>query len=126
MAPGQLRKGSLAIDMSQRFARAQRVRRRAEFERVYETGARARGRFLTVLARPNGLQGMRLGIAATRKLGSAVRRNRAKRLVRDVFRRNEGTPGFDVVVIPRPELLDAEFTSLEADYRTTLRRALAR
>jgi len=112
--------------MSQRLARTQRVRRRAEFERVYESGARARGRFLTVLARPNGLEGMRLGIAATRKLGSAVRRNRAKRLVRAIFRRNKGTAGFDVVVIPKPELLDAEFTSLEADYRATLRRVLAR
>jgi len=113
--------------MSQAFVQAQRVRRRADFELVYETGARARGRFLTVLTRPNGLKGMRLGIAATRKLGSAVRRNRAKRLVRDIFRRNVCTAaGFDIVVIPRPELLDAEFTSLEADYRTTLRRALAR
>jgi len=112
--------------MSQGFARAERVRRRTEFERVYETGVRARGRFLTVLARPNGLKGMRLGIAATRKLGSAVRRNRAKRLVRAIFRRNKGTAGFDVVVIPRPELLDAEFATLESDYRTALRRVLAR
>jgi ribonuclease P protein component len=112
--------------MSQGLAPAERVRRRTEFERVYETGVRARGRFLTVLARPNGLKGMRLGIAATRKLGGAVRRNRAKRVVRAIFRRNKGAVGFDVVVIPRRELLDAEFTSLEADYRTTLKRALAR
>jgi ribonuclease P protein component len=117
--------GSLATEMSQRFARAQRVRRRAEFERVYETGVRARGHFLTVIARPNGLGLTRLGVAATRKLGGVVCRNRAKRLVRAIFRRNRGAAGFDVVVIPRPELLNAEFASLEADYRTALRRALA-
>ena len=118
-------KGSLVTEMSQRFARAQRVRRRGEFERVYETGVRARGRFLTVIARPNGLSLTRLGIAASRKLGGAVCRNRAKRLVREIFRRNKGVAGFDVVVIPRPELLEAEFASLEADYRTALKRALA-
>jgi RNase P protein component len=31
-------------------------------------------------------------------------------------------PGFDVVIVPRRELLDAEFSSLEADYRSALRR----
>ena len=60
----------------------------------------------------------RLGIAATRKLGGAVQRNRAKRLIREVFRRNKIAPGFDVVVIPKRELLDASLSALEADYRT--------
>ena len=48
----------------------------------------------------------RLGIAATKKLGGAVVRNRAKRLIREVFRRNKIAPGFDVVVVPKRELLD--------------------
>ena len=59
----------------------------------------------------------RLGIAATKKLGGAVQRNRAKRLIREVFRRNKIAPGFDVVVVPKRELLDASLTTLEADYR---------
>ena len=64
----------------------------------------------------------RLGIAATRKFGGAVQRNRAKRLIREVFRRNKIAPGFDVVVIPKRELLDASLSALEADYRTTIER----
>jgi ribonuclease P protein component len=71
---------------------------------------------------PNG----RLGIAATKKLGGAVERNRAKRLIREVFRRNKLAPGFDVVVVPKRELLDASLTALEADYRQTLERTLRR
>jgi ribonuclease P protein component len=67
----------------------------------------------------------RLGIAATRKLGGAVARNRAKRLIREVFRRNKLAPGFDVVVVPKRELLDASLNAVEADYRTTLARRLA-
>jgi ribonuclease P protein component len=66
----------------------------------------------------------RLGIAATRKLGGAVQRNRAKRLIREVFRRNKIAPGFDVVVIPKRNLLDASLSDLEADYRTLLERRL--
>lgn len=68
----------------------------------------------------------RLGIAATRKLGGSVERNRAKRLIREVFRRNKIADGFDVVVVPKRELLDATLTTLEADYRRLLARRVAR
>jgi ribonuclease P protein component len=106
------------------FGRNERIRRRADFERAYAEGERARGRFLTVVVRPTDLPVARLGIAASKKLGGAVRRNRAKRLLREVFRRNKPAPGYDIVVIPRPELLDAELSSLEADYRAALRRRI--
>ena len=68
----------------------------------------------------------RLGIAATKKLGGSVERNRAKRLIREVFRRNKIANGFDVVVIPKRELLDASLSTLEDDYRKLLTRRLAR
>ena len=71
---------------------------------------------------PNELGIARLGIAATRKLGGAVQRNRAKRLIREVFRRNKAASGIDVVVVPKRDLLDASLTVLEADYRTLLHR----
>ena len=66
----------------------------------------------------------RLGIAATKKLGGSVERNRAKRLIREVFRRNKIARGFDVVVIPKRDLLDANLTVLEADYRAIIERSL--
>jgi len=83
---------------------------------------RVHGRFATVFVLANNLGVGRLGIAATKKLGGSVQRNRAKRLIREVFRHNNIAPGFDVVVVPKREMLDATLTVLEADYRNSLER----
>ena len=77
-----------------------------------------------LLANEHGIG--RLGIAATRKFGGAVQRNRAKRLIREVFRRNKIAPGFDIVVIPKRELLDASQIALETEFRRILERSLRR
>ena len=112
--------------MSERFRRGEHIRRRADFQEVYDRGTRIHGRYSTLflLRRPSGLG--RLGIAATRKLGGAVERNRAKRLIREVFRRNKIAEGFDVVVIPKPGMLNTSLTVLEADYRAAIERQLGR
>jgi ribonuclease P protein component len=111
------------------FDKSRRLRRRTEFQRVFDDGLRIRGRFLTMLLAPNEARAARLGIVASRKLGDAVRRNRAKRVIREIFRLNpqsgEAT-GVDIVVIPRVELFGAAYTSLVEDYRTALSRGVSR
>jgi ribonuclease P protein component len=104
----------------------ERIRRHAEFQHVYQHGVRVHGRYSTVFVIANERAIGRLGIAATKKLGGAVQRNRAKRLIREVFRRNKVAPGFDVVVVPKRELLDASLIALETDYRLTIERTLRR
>ena len=95
----------------------ERVRRRADFERIYKQGLKIHGRFMTMFLLQSGREVSRLGVAATRKLGGAVVRNRAKRLSRELFRRFKPRPGLDIVVVPRREFLAAEFSTLERDYR---------
>jgi ribonuclease P protein component len=104
------------------LAKSERIRRRPDFERVYNEGARISGRFMTVFVLSNGLTAPRCGVAATRKLGRAVERNRAKRLAREIFRRHKIAAGYDIVIVPRREMLDAPFASLEADYDRAIER----
>ena len=114
---------------SERFPKSRRLRRRGEFQRVFDLSHRTKARYFTLLMAPNTAGTARLGIVASRKLGDAVRRNRAKRLIRDIFRRTGTLPAgqaFDVVVIPRRELFDAAYPSLESDFRSALERGAAR
>lgn len=77
--------GTALLDFS--FPKELRLRKRAEFLRVYELGKRIEGRFMTVFILPNENPVQRVGITATKKaIGKAHDRNRAKRLLRETFR----------------------------------------
>lgn len=96
---------------------------------VQKTGRRVPGRYVTVLVKPNVLGHDRLGIIASRRLGNAVVRNRAKRRVREIFRREASTSpnsaprgGVDFIVIPRREAASMPFAGLQSDLASALRK----
>jgi len=110
----------------ERFRPEERIRRRAEYVAVYDRGRKIGGRLMTVFLLESGRARPRLGIAATRKYGSSVQRNRAKRLVREAFRRHKPALGLDIVVVPRREMVGADFHHVEADYLAAIERQVRR
>ena len=115
-------------DRRLRLQRTARLRRRAEYQRVYDKGIRAGGRFLVVFAlRRDAIDaaGPRLGVTASRRVGHAVHRNRSKRRIRELFRTNIGALcgcDVDIVVNARRGLAVAPWSELENDYRCTVKR----
>jgi ribonuclease P protein component len=85
------------------IAREQRLRRGEDFERARRDGVSHSSSLLVLIVSPNGLDRNRFGVTAGRRLGSAVLRNRAKRLLREALREIDPRlcPGHDIVVIAR-------------------------
>ena len=108
------------------FRPSEHVRKRADFELIYKTGFKRSGRLMTMFTREREAGPSRLGIAATRKMGAAVERNRAKRLARELFRHHKPEGAVDVVVVPRREMLGAPYARLEAEFLSLLTRVKSR
>jgi ribonuclease P protein component len=68
----------------------------------------------------------RLGVTVPRRIGSAVRRNRAKRRLRECYRRNKPDVALDVVLVAKREILDVSAAELEREYRRRLAELLRR
>jgi len=89
-----------------------RLSRSSDFQRIYRQGSSTASRFLVLYSfkRPPeaGVEGPRLGLSVSKKLGGAVVRNRVKRLLREAFQGCAGhlAEEYDLVVIARPQLLE--------------------
>ena len=93
-------------------AKRSRLSRSSDFQRIYRQGSSTASRFLVLywFRRPaeGGLDGPRLGLSVSKKMGGAVVRNRVKRLLREAFQGCAGhlAEEYDLVVIARPQLLE--------------------
>jgi ribonuclease P protein component len=76
-------------------------------------------------AAPMGVTEIRLGLTASRKVGGAVERNRARRRLRALARQvlpSHGAPGHDYVLVARRATVSREWSGLVGDLETALKR----
>jgi ribonuclease P protein component len=105
------------------------LRRRADFQHAYRSGARARGRhvvlFLRIRSEPPDHP--RVGVTASRRVGTAVRRSRCKRRLRELLRaaaERLGTRRVDLVANARASCATAPWRELELDFGRCLEQLL--
>ena len=102
-----------------------RVRKRSEYLEIQSGGLRVNGDCLVfILKRRDVGSPLRLGITASRKIGGAVQRNRARRLIREGFRAvyAELPEALDIVVIVRRPLGERKLPALLDEWQRALPR----
>lgn len=105
--------------------RAFRLTRSTDFMRVRRTGKSYAHPLVVLLAAPNDLDQVRIGVSASQAAGNAVHRNRVKRRLRACMDEllMEMCPGWDVVLLARAKAYDAPYADLLSALRQLLQKA---
>ncbi len=107
-----------------RYPAALRVRRKSEYDRIFQGGVSVRDDTLRVIATRSG-GATRLGTAVSRKVGESVERNRIRRRIREAFRlaRDELPAGLDLVVVPLASESEPPFPAVQRSLISLARKA---
>lgn len=121
------RTAAVAVAASPRHERLSRqglLSRGVDIRLVLDGGTRWSGRRMVVYAMP-GEHGSRAGFVCARRVGGAVARNRARRLLREAWRASAPLvrDGFDIVFVARPQMQGARTQDVVADMTRTLAEA---
>ncbi len=108
--------------MDQRYTKKERLRKRREFQQVFDKGKRYGNYQVKIYALINDVSVSRLGLVVGKKFGNAPRRNRFKRIFREAFRLNKSilNNNVDIIVIPRPGLKDLTLRAIEDKFKRLL------
>ena len=114
-APTETRR---AFCVRETLCRKQRLRHASQFEETYEQNRRWHGRHMVLFLRAAPDASLRLGVVASKKVGNAPERARAKRRLREAFRRHRATftaTTDDVVLVARRSILAAPWDDVVAE-----------
>ena len=100
------------------------LRKQADFDAVYKRGRSVGDKYVVIFYLKNGLDHTRTGFLASKKVGNSVKRNRARRLMRESYRqiKDKIPQGYDIILIARNTISDRSFMEVDNSIVHALRR----
>ncbi len=100
------------------------LRNQADFDAVYNKGRSIGDKYVVVFYLKNHLDHNRTGFLASKKVGNSVKRNRARRLMRESYRhfKDQLPIGYDVIIIARNTISGRSFREVDSSIRNAFRR----
>jgi ribonuclease P protein component len=108
------------------FGRRSRLAQSRDFARIRQQGERlAQGCLIANWNKLSDGSAPKLGVVTSKKIGGAVQRNRARRLLRESFRRHqhEFSAPIEIVLVARNSIAGKTFAAVEKDFLAALKRA---
>jgi ribonuclease P protein component len=101
------------------------IKKTYEYRRVYEKGRRYYGDYIILFALNNSMDYSRIGISVGKKIGGSVKRNRIKRLIREIVRHMWAgvVKEKDIVIVAKKEAAGIELKALWADTERVFKKA---
>jgi ribonuclease P protein component len=100
------------------------LRDKRDFDRLYKKGAKIHGRYLVIIFAKNGREYNRKAFLASKKVGKAVARNRARRLMKEAHRSLAPRirTGYDILFIARNTITDASCPEVQKTMKASLKK----
>lgn len=101
------------------------LRKKSDFSSIYNKGKSVGDRFVVLFYRQNHLPYNRTGFLASKKVGNSVKRNRARRLMKESYRtiKNDIPQGYDFIIIARNTISERKCADVEKSLKSAFRKA---
>ncbi|MGD8535447.1 MAG: ribonuclease P protein component [Candidatus Aminicenantes bacterium] len=109
--------------MNETFSPPERIRKNKDFLHLYKKGKRYRGKYFNFVYLSSASSFSRMAVVVSKKVGNAVKRNKIKRWIRTLFRRNKNLLKIplDIIIIVKKEILEASWLMLQEDYLAAIK-----
>lgn len=101
------------------------LRKKEDFSSIYKKGKSLGDRYIVLFYKKNNLSYNRTGFLASKKVGNSVKRNRARRLMKESYRQisSELKPGYDFIIIARNTILEKKLNDVSKSLNSAFKRA---
>ena len=101
------------------------LRRKEDFSSIYKKGKSVGDKFVVVFTKKNNLSYNRTAFLASKKVGNAVARNRARRLMKESYRsvNDQLATGYDIIFIARKTITNSKFADVKKSIEAATKRA---
>ena len=101
------------------------IRKDSDFSSIYKRGKSVGDKFVVVFSKKNNLPYNRTAFLASKKVGNAVARNRARRLMKESYRSlcDQFVPGYDIIFIARNTINNSKCADVKKSIEAATKKA---
>lgn len=102
-----------------------RLKKKYQFNYVYKVGKTCHGRFILLVFSPSKNKNVKVGISVSKKVGNAVKRNRARRILREAISPylEKINPNFNLIIVAKPSIEGIGMQEAREDLTAVLNKA---